>query len=129
MKPITLLLVEDHDDTRLAMQQWLATYGYAVLAAASAKESLELARTQPFDLLLCDVQLPDSDGWELINKLEAKQPFVALAMSGRCAPADLARSKAAGYFAHVIKPCGVEIESLLDSAQQELRRLRRRNRD
>src|ERR1041384_3448999 len=76
-------------------------------------------------LLICDVQLPDGDGRDLLGKLSGEREIVGLAVSGHCGPDDLARTKAAGFFAHLVKPfLASELESLLASAQRELKRRR-----
>ena len=120
-KPLTILLVEDHSDTREAMRGWFKMEGYTVLQAGDIESALRLGRKTAFDLLICDVQLPDGDGRALLEKLSPDRKIVGIAMSGHCAPADLARSRAAGFVRHLIKPFRIEeLESVLASARQEL---------
>lgn len=67
---------------------------------------LHIAGTEKFDVLLSDIGLPDGDGWELLRQLNAARtcPPSAIAMSGFGLSQDVARSKAAGYVLHLIKP-------------------------
>jgi CheY-like chemotaxis protein len=67
---------------------------------------LKLASRIQFDVLVSDIGLPDGDGWELLVKLKSEMPVRAIAMSGYGMRADLDRSKAAGFGAHLIKPFG-----------------------
>jgi signal transduction histidine kinase/CheY-like chemotaxis protein len=62
---VRVLLVEDTDAVRQTLSSMLRWHGFAVTAAASAEEALELARTVRVDLLLTDVSLPGRSGAEL----------------------------------------------------------------
>jgi CheY-like chemotaxis protein len=61
-----------------------------------------------FDVLLCDIGLPDGDGWTLLQMLSKNRAITAIAVSGYCSPADVARSKAAGFVAHLAKPFNLQ---------------------
>ena len=65
--PLRILVVEDHADTRQGMALFLGVLGHQARFAQGLQEALGLAAVEeePFDLLLCDLQLPDGDGWEL----------------------------------------------------------------
>jgi CheY-like chemotaxis protein len=105
---LTILLIEDHDDSREAIKNWLEWKGYRVYAATDRQTGLELARKHPMDLLLCDLQLPDGNGWEVLEELKTLGPITGIITSGHCSGADMARSKAAGYLEHLVKPYPVE---------------------
>ena len=120
---LTILLVEDHEDTREAMKYWLERQGYAVLAANTLKTALALGRKEAFDLLLSDLKLPDGDGWELMRQLRALKPVVGIATSGHCASSDIGKSIECGYVEHLIKPYPVEeLTAAISHAQQEISR-------
>jgi two-component system NtrC family sensor kinase len=120
---MTILLVEDHRDTREALERLLKKRGHIVHGASDMRSALDLAREKPFDLLMCDLQLPDGDGYQLLETLQSEGDVLALAMSGHCTQADLARSKTAGFFTHVIKPYGIdEVQSAIDAAQAAVER-------
>jgi CheY-like chemotaxis protein len=78
----TLLLVEDHDDSREAIKYWLEKKGWHVVAAGDQKTALALARKHAIDLLVCDLQLPDGDGWELMKQLQTIRPVLGIITSG-----------------------------------------------
>ena len=120
---MTILLVDDHDDTRYALKEWFELGGHKVLDAPDKKTGLSLGRKHAFDVLICDLQLSDGDGWELMTALRAEKPIVGIAMSGHCAAADMARSKAAGFLTHLVKPTpSDEMEAALAAAHRELGR-------
>jgi CheY-like chemotaxis protein len=100
---MTILLVEDHLDTRRALRTYLELMGHSVVEAHDVKSALASA-TEPFDVLICDLGLPDGDGWTLFETLSKSRSIPAIAVSGYSLPADLARSKSAGFLAHLIKP-------------------------
>ena len=66
-----ILLVEDHDDTRKAMEMFLRVQGHRTQVAAGVEEALDLAAKSNarFDLLLSDLRLPDGTGWNLFTAL------------------------------------------------------------
>jgi len=72
----TILLVEDEDSVREMAHDILTSSGYAVLAAASPTEALEICnRTQEhIDLLLSDVIMPEMNGRELCKKIQTIRP-------------------------------------------------------
>lgn len=118
--PFTILLVEDHDDSREAIKNWLEWKGWHVFAVPDQESALAIGQKNAVDLLICDLQLPDGNGWELMKRLKTIKPIVGIMTSGHCAPADIARSKAAGFIKHLIKPYPVEeLETLLDRAQRQ----------
>ena len=116
---MTILLVEDHADTRHAIRMCLELEGHSVIEAYDVKSALAAAEA-PFELLLCDIGLPDGDGWTLLKTLSKKRGITAVAVSGYCSPADIARSKAAGFVAHLAKPFTLEeFHAVLTAFQQK----------
>ena len=63
MAPIKLLLVDDDRSLRDALAEQMCLFGlHAVTGVGTAKEVLELANQQHFDIILLDIGLPDMDG-------------------------------------------------------------------
>lgn len=114
--PLKFFVVENHQDTLDAIKMFLEAQGHSVEAAPDMKSALKLAPRTEFDVLISDIGLPDGDGWELMRKLRDKIPNLkAIAMSGYGMRADLDKSKAAGYAAHIIKPFGpMELNAALN---------------
>ena len=78
IESMTILLVEDHPDTREAMNGWFKRRGHTVLEACDMKSALGVGRKMPFDLLICDLKLPDGDGWRLDGSRVAERGQNAL---------------------------------------------------
>jgi CheY-like chemotaxis protein len=104
-EPVRVLLVEDHAATRLTLAQLLRHRRYDVTSAASANEALRHAQAQAFDLVISDVGLPDRNGYELMGDLRRIDPQLGgIALSGYGMEEDIARSQAAGFAVHLVKP-------------------------
>lgn len=122
-KPLRVFVVENHADTREFLTVMLEGLGHHVTTAASMSQALREVPAANCDVLISDIGLPDGDGWELLSKLHLSRPIYAIAMSGFGMASDRARSKAAGFRHHLVKPMGLEhIEELLIEAAVELRR-------
>ncbi len=65
-----LLIVEDHEDTREAMREYLEQFGYTVETGADGAEGLEKARARSFDLIITDVNMPRISGLEMIQAIQ-----------------------------------------------------------
>jgi two-component system cell cycle response regulator len=106
-----VLIIEDNPANLELMTYLLSTFGHTVLAAADGQRGLEAARRERPDLIICDVQLPDMDGYEVARWLKTNPelratPLVAvtaLAMVG-----DRERVLAAGFDGYFAKPINPE---------------------
>jgi CheY-like chemotaxis protein len=72
-------------------------------------EALSVGQTQEFDLVTSDIGLPDGNGYELMHVLQALSPINGIALSGYGMKADVDRSEAAGFSAHLTKPCDLSV--------------------
>ena len=93
-----LLLVEDVQVERDHYRQHLEQMGFVVLTAGSADEAREVYARQPFEALVLDLDLPDQDGFELLESLHRQRP---------------------------LQGCQVVINTGVDVTRQDLQRLRR----
>lgn len=107
-KPLRILLVEDHDDTRLAVSKLLTKLGYDLSSAANAAEATTAAAKDHFDLVISDLGLPDIDGYELMRQLRAQHDIKGIALSGFGMEGDQLRSKEVGFAMHMVKPVTIE---------------------
>jgi signal transduction histidine kinase/CheY-like chemotaxis protein len=105
-----VLLVEDHETTRATLTRLLSRRNYRVVTADCMVKAREIARQNKFDFLISDIGLPDGNGNDLMNELRENYGMKGIAITGYGMEKDIARSKAAGFVTHLIKP--VRIESL-----------------
>ena len=116
MRPLRLLLVEDHADSAELLAELLENRGHTVRIATTASDALAIASEQAFDVVVSDVGLPDSTGYELMAKLRARSPIKGIAMTGSGAAADIARGREAGFAMHLIKPVSLRrLEQALEA--------------
>jgi DNA-binding NtrC family response regulator len=105
----TVLLVDDDEDSVLVMEAALVGGGFAVQIARSCREARALLDAHRVDALVTDFSLGDGTALELFASLAAaKRPRVAVLVTGYGSPEDLARSRAAGFHAHLVKPVSLE---------------------
>lgn len=108
-RSLRILLVEDHADTRRALERLLARWGHKVTSASTVEQALTAAAESHPELILSDIGLPDGTGMDLLAKLrEAGDPVPAVAMSGYGMEGDLELSRDAGFAEHLVKPVATE---------------------
>lgn len=84
----TVLVAEDHLDSRDAMRALLEAFGYHVIVATNGREAVELATSHRPDLVLMDIMMPELDGFEATRELRKRpelegMPIIAVtAMEG-----------------------------------------------
>jgi PAS domain S-box-containing protein len=104
-----LLVVEDHEHTAHILGRLLSKMGHEVLIATKVAEAIELAtRSQPIDLVLSDLGLPDGTGHELMAELRQRFDVKGIALSGFGMESDFTKSRSAGFEDHLIKPVSVD---------------------
>jgi two-component system CheB/CheR fusion protein len=109
VRPLHILLVEDHGVTAKLMRMVLTADGHTVETAGDIATAVELAGRQAFALLLSDLGLPDGSGYDLIRQLRRQgHKFPAIALSGYGQGEDIQRSREAGFAAHLTKPASRE---------------------
>ncbi len=116
MDKFRVLVVDDQRDTARMLKLYISTAGHEVHTADSKAAALEVADRVPFDLLVSDVRLPDGSGYELMAELSAKHPMKGIIFSGLSGAEEVARSRAAGFSAFLVKP--LDLERLLDTIAQ-----------
>jgi CheY-like chemotaxis protein len=108
LEGLTILVVEDDQDARDLVQRLLESHRARVVAVASVPEALDRLQTERPDLIICDIGLPDIDGYELARRIRAVSgplahvPAIALTAFARFD--DRTRALAAGFNAHLPKP-------------------------
>jgi len=103
---ITVLVVDNELDARQIVAAILLQKGALVTEAASAEEALELAARRDFDVIVSDIAMPGTDGYEMMRRLrQGSCRFIpAIALTACVAPDDIAAALSAGYQKHLEKP-------------------------
>lgn len=115
----TLLIVESHDELRVALAEQLRVHGYRVIEARSGEEALEAARMEFPDLVLLDLLLEDSSGRDIARQIREEswtEQLVVVALSS-----DPVLDESFPAFDHVLE-MPASLNKLLDTIDRALQR-------
>jgi len=116
----TVLVVDDEDGIRQALTRFLTRLGYDVQSAANAAEALRLLPAHHPQAMLCDIRMPETSGVELLPKVLAQDPDLAVLMlTAIDEPRTAIECLKLGAYDYLIKP--VDLEELELSLQHALR--------
>ena len=101
-----ILVVEDHQDTRDVLMRLLSRWGFNTVPADTLEGGLNRLATEPIDVILSDIALPDGTGYALVSEARrlGKQ-VLAIALSGYSYPSEVNSAKLTGFDHHLSKPC------------------------
>ena len=103
-KSLRILVVEDHSETLDALSRLLSHFGHEISVADGAQVALNMIDAKEFDVVLCDIALPDGNGYDVIAEAKRKRSVKAVALSGFAATEDIERGREAGFDFHLAKP-------------------------
>jgi CheY-like chemotaxis protein len=106
-----MLVIEDDEDVAAAMQVVLQMAGHEVSIARTGAAGIAAARGSRPDFVLCDIGLPDVNGYEVARQIRADASLggtILVALSGYAQDEDVAAARAAGFDAHLAKPASLE---------------------
>ena len=106
-----MLIVEDNELVTDALRILFEETGRRVTVAHSVREAVAAGASDPPDLLLLDLSLPDGDGLEVSRALSKRgvHPKATVALTGRDDPASLKRCSQAGVTAVMVKPVPTKV--------------------
>jgi CheY-like chemotaxis protein len=102
-----VVVIEDHFDTADLMREVLVAAGHEVATAQTGADGIAAARTMKPDVVLCDVGLPDMDGYAVARALRADTTTAKtrlIALTGYDGDDERRRALEAGFDRHVVKP-------------------------
>jgi PAS domain S-box-containing protein len=114
---LRVMVVDDNIDAAQMLSMKIAADGYQVRTEHASAAALQAAMTEPADVYLLDIGLPEIDGFALARRLRAipsSFPAVLIAVTGYGRDEDRAASKDAGFDYHFVKPVdGDDLAALL----------------
>ena len=119
----TILVVDDHADTRKPLVRLLQVEGYKAIGAANALEALAAVNHMNPDLILLDVMIPPMDGLTFLMRLredERQRKLPVIVVSGLSDPQTIARAKELGVKEHLVKT-QFSSQELLDAVKRHVR--------
>ena len=101
----SVLIVEDEEIIRTTLREFLSGEGYTVTTAGSAHQAMQAAAENDFDVAICDVQLPDGDGIDVLKRLHQRNPnSFALVITAYATVENAVEAFKAGAFDYLVKP-------------------------
>ncbi len=129
LNALRVLIIEDNMDAADTMREVMGLIDHDVVAVAhDGVRGVEAARVYQPDVVLCDIGLPELDGFGVAQALRAdpdehvRSAFL-VALSGYALPEDIAKATAAGFDAHMAKPADLSVlQRLLSDAAPRMRK-------
>ena len=117
-----VLIVDDADEAREVLAQFVILLGHDVRTARSGREGLELAAAFLPHVIFLDIGMPELDGYEVCSRLRTRQTMkdtAIYAVTGFGSDQHKVRSKQAGFEGHLMKPLDLDHIAELLSGERE----------
>lgn len=122
-RPVRILVVEDEEAIRTGLMDVLVFHGYVPESATTGPEGLAKALNGTFDLILLDVMLPGMDGYEICDRIRARDRKQAIIMlTAKSSDEEIVAGLKLGADDYVAKPFSIQqlvlrIEAVLRRTQ------------
>ncbi len=106
-----ILVIEDEDETREIFLRCLTFEKFTAIGAKDGGTGVELAAQHQPDLIVCDIMMPDMDGYGVLTVLRQKEALLAIPfifLTAKVTMEDLRRGMALGADDYLTKPCTIE---------------------
>lgn len=106
-----ILLIEDNPTNLELMTYLLRAFGHTTSSAADGETGVRLALEAPPDLILCDIALPNLDGFGVVGRLKGESPMAAvpvIAVTASAMVGERDKILAAGFDGYISKPINPE---------------------
>jgi signal transduction histidine kinase len=123
MKNPSILVVEDHEPLRIAIEAILEAEGWSVLLAGDGLEGLEVMSQVRPDLILADIMMPRMDGWAFYSAVRARTEWVTIPfifLTAKTSRQDILKGMEVGAEDYITKP--FEPEALVVAVRARLKR-------
>ena len=119
-KQVKIIVVDDKRSMRETISDWLGERGYSVAGAATARQAIEMARENGFQIGIVDLKLPDSDGLEVLRQFKRSSPEMEVIIITAYGTIETAvEAMKEGAYDYVVKPfelkeLGIFVERIVD---------------
>jgi two-component system, cell cycle response regulator DivK len=120
--PARVLIIEDNPANLELVRYLLESRGYTALTAVDGEQGLRIFRAAHPDIVLCDLQLPTLDGFEVLSRIRDEPGHTAtpvIAVTALSMPTDRAAALAAGFNDYLPKP--IEPSSFVEQVEAFIR--------
>ena len=124
-----VLIVDDEENMRHMLSAFLANHGYVTEAAENGSQALAKLKENPYDIVLCDIRMPQMDGMRFLQKLADEHATIptVIMMSAYGSLDDAIEAMKLGAYDYVSKPFKPDEILLALRKAEERERLRREN--
>lgn len=120
-RPI-VLVIEDHSEIRENISELLEIYGLEIISASNGLDGVKIASERLPDLILCDIMMPDLDGYEVLTQLKnipITNRIPVIFLTACTEKSEIARGLSLGADGYICKP--FEESELIDTVINQLR--------
>ncbi|HES6393643.1 TPA: two-component system response regulator CovR [Streptococcus pyogenes] len=103
-----ILIIEDEKNLARFVSLELQHEGYEVIVEVNGREGLETALEKEFDLILLDLMLPETDGFEVTRRLQTEKTTYIMMMTARDSIMDVVAGLDRGADDYIVKPFAIE---------------------
>ena len=100
----TILIADDEKEIRMVLKLYLENEGYRVLEAADGKEALALWKKEPVSLILLDLMMPVTDGYEVLKEVRRTDTVPVIILSAKDQDAEKILGLNLGADDYIVKP-------------------------
>jgi DNA-binding response OmpR family regulator len=107
MKNKRILIVEDEELIRKFLRLQLSKWGYEVIEAEDGVQAILKFGKEDFDLIICDIMMPNKDGWELIKEVKLgpkTKDIPVIVLTGKTKDSDMFKGYDMGASYYMTKP-------------------------
>ncbi len=108
---INILVIDDEEFNLRLIRSALQKHDFSIMTATSAMEGIEFAQKYGPDIILLDIQLPDMNGLDALDRLKANKnttDIPVIAVTGQAMPEDRERFLVAGFSDYISKPIDIK---------------------
>jgi NtrC-family two-component system response regulator AlgB len=125
----TILIVDDEKHIRTHLATFVRSLGHTVELAESGEAALEMLARQPFDVVLSDVRMAQTDGLVLLRRIKERDAeSVVVLMTAYATVPEAVEAMRTGAYDYLVKPFALDHVGLVLGRALEMQRLRRENR-
>ena len=104
-RPARILIVDDEAIMRDSLNDWLMEDGYEPVAVEDGQKAIEIVRSQPFNVVLCDLKMPGMDGIETMQKIkEINKDLPVIIITAYATVNTAVESMKQGAYDYIVKP-------------------------
>ena len=117
---LKVLIVDDEENTRLALSRYLSGQSCQIAAATDGGTALRQLNHQSFDLVITDINMPGMNGLQFLDQMMHRHPAVPVIMMTAYAGIDsYLQSKNLGAFEYLVKPVRLaDLKTLIDHVKK-----------